>query len=381
MAHNDALADAAVLSRALAGLDDERAAVFALLDPGAATAHFAAKIPELGGVDMGWVGRAESLDHLVLSHVVNAATDNVSGLVVPRGAGLGGMVMKTGRPAWVSDYCTDPGITHEFSSQARAEGVKGMIAVPIIGPDGVLGVLYGANRYESEFGDRTVDALNDLAAHTAAASLLAERARHAAEVAVYEERRRLALELHDTVGATLFTLRAGIDRIAGQQHLDESTRDRLAALNRLTHDASAAVHGFTRVLTVPPQQAAIGVALREHCRALTERSGVDARVVVLTELPAMPYSRAGILADAARECLLNVEKHAHAKSVVVSVFAVRDGVGVTLSDDGVGLAENFAEHGGLGLAAMTARLTRAGGTVVIGPNEEGGVVVQLWVPA
>jgi signal transduction histidine kinase len=380
--HNtDGEAGPAPLLRTLADLDDEYAMILALLDRAAAARRFARKIPETVGVDMGWVGERDGDDRLVLHHVVNAVTTGVDGLVVPIGAGLGGLVLETGRPAWVRDYNTATEITHEFTSQVDAEGVKAMIAVPIVGEDGVLGVLYGANRYEAEFGDRAADALVELAARTAAANLVAERSRHAASVAVHEERRRLALELHDTVGATLFTLRAGIERIADQPDLDATTRDQLAAVERHARDAAAAVRGFMRVLNAPPEEVALGVALREHCRALTERCGVEARVVVLTELPTMPYSRVRILTDAARECLLNVEKHAQAHSVVVSVFAVRDGVGVTLSDDGIGLSEDYDENPGLGLAALAERLAQAGGTAAIGPCEDGGAVVQLWIPA
>jgi signal transduction histidine kinase len=373
----------ASLLRALVELDDEYAAVLALLDRDAATHRFASQIPDVIGVDMGWVGQSDIDGRMVLHHVVGGVTENVDGLVVPVGTGLGGRVSQTRTPLWVRDYRTAEGIQHDLAAlqQAEAEGVQSMIGVPILGTNGaILGVLYGATRYEAEFGDRATDALLDLAARTAAACLVAERSRHAATVAVHEERRRLAFELHDTVGATLFTLRAGIEQIAEESHLDQGTRDRLAAIDRGAREAAAAVRGFMKVLNDPPEQVAVGVALRGHCRALTERSDVDARVLILTDLPALPYSRVRILTDAVRECLLNVEKHAQAHSVVVTVFAQRGGVAVTVSDDGVGLAEDFDERGGLGMVAMTERLTQAGGTIAVGAGDDGGLTVQLWMP-
>ena len=84
-------------------------------------------------------------------------------------------------------------------------------------------MLYGANRGADAFGDRTAQALEQVAARAAAAEVVAERARHAAEVAVHEERRRLALELHDTVGAMLFTLGAGIRRLGDELDSDAQT--------------------------------------------------------------------------------------------------------------------------------------------------------------
>jgi len=361
----------------LLGLDEEYANILALLDRAAAMQRIVTNVPQLAGVDVAWVGEPDGADRLVLQHTVNVVTDSVVGLVVPVGTGLGGRVLAQRRPLWVRDYCSAPDITHHFSAQAEAEGVKAMIAVPIVHDGDLLGVLYGANRRVTDFGDRTARALEQLATRTAAAQVVAERARHAAEVAVHEERRRVALELHDSVGAMLFTLRAGLQRLCDEPRLDADIRTRVTALDQQAVDAAAALRGSLRVLSAPPEQVALCVALREHCRAFEDRTGVNARVITLTELPTLPRSRVGTLADAAREALLNVEKHARAQSVVVSVFALRDGVAMTVSDDGVGLDSDPACAEGLGLASMSARV---GGTVTIGRNDDAGVTLQAWVP-
>ena len=333
----------------LLGLDEEYANILALLDRAAALQRIMAKVPELTGVDVAWVGEPEGRDQIVLQHTVNVVTDGVGGLVVPVGVGLGGRVLVERRPLWVSDYCAAP------------------------------------------FGDRTAQALEQIASRTAAAQVVAERARHAAAVAVHEERRRLALELHDSVGATLFTLRAGIRRLGDEPRLDAEVRARLTAIEEQAMEAAAALRGALRVLSAPPEQVALGVALREHCRAFAERTGVRARMIALTELPPLPHSRIKALADAAREGLLNVEKHAGARSVVVSVFALRDGVAVTVSDDGAGLRGDRpgggslpgdrTASGGLGLVSMSERLGRVGGTVTLAGNEDGGATLQVWTPA
>src|SRR5205085_845467 len=199
-------------------------------------------------------------------------SDQVEGLVVPVGTGLGGRVLTTRRPLWVPDYCAAPDISDHFKPQASTEGLMAMIAVPIIHDGQLLGVLYGANRERTEFGDRTAAALEQVAARMTAAHLVAERARHAAEVAVHEERRRVALELHDTVGAMLFTLGAGIRRLGEEPGLDRAVRDRLCAIEQQAMEATAALRGSLRVLSAPPEQVALGVALREHSTAFQERT-------------------------------------------------------------------------------------------------------------
>ncbi|TCO28075.1 histidine kinase [Kribbella steppae] len=370
----------AVSPDVLLRLDEEYASILALLDRAAAMQRIVTRVPQLTGVDVAWVGRPDGADRLVLQHTVNIVTEGVDGLVVPIGTGLGGQVFAQRRPLWVRDYGSAPDITHHFRAQAEAEGVIAMIAVPILHDGGLLGVLYGANRRMTDFGDRTAGALEQLATRTAAAQVVAERARHAAEVAVHEERRRVALELHDSVGAMLFTLRAGLQRLCDEPALDEAVRTRLTVLDQHATEASAALRGSLQVLSAPPEQVALCVALREHCRAFQDRTGVNTRVITLTELPNLPRSRIGTLANAAREALLNVEKHARAQSVVVSVFALREGVAMTVSDDGVGLESDPHSAGGLGLAAMSEQVARVGGTVTIGRNDDAGVTFQAWVP-
>lgn len=368
------------LPDALIALEERYAETLALFDSAAAIQRMVATVPLLTGVDVAWVGEPDVGDQLVLQHSVNAVTGLVDGLVVPTGIGLGGKVLATRRPLWVSNYCTAQDITDHFKQKAGQEGLKAMIAVPILRGGQFLGVLYGANRYETQYGDRTALALEHVAARTATAQLIAERARHAAEVAVHEERRRLALELHDTVGAMLFTIGAGIRRLGVARELDEETRIRVSALERQAAEAAEVLRGSLRVLSVAPEQVALPVALREHCRAFQERTGVVARMITLTDLPALPGPRVRALTDAVREALLNVEKHAQARSVVVSTFASRNGVAVAVCDDGVGFTE-IPRPAGLGLASMSDRLARVGGAVDIALNDDGGITVQAWVPA
>jgi signal transduction histidine kinase len=101
---------------------------------------------------------------------------------------------------------------------------------------------------------------------------------------------------------------------------------------------------------------------------------------VLDEPPPVHASRSAALASAVREALLNIEKHAQAHSVLVSVFRTREGVAVAVHDDGVGPPADD-DRRGLGLAAATDRLARVGGYLTLGRNDDGGVTVQAWIPA
>jgi signal transduction histidine kinase len=363
-------------------LDDDSARLAMLLDRHAALDGMVAAVPEAAGIDVAFVGVPDGDDRIVLLHKAQAAASALDRLVVPAGWGLAGRVMDSHRPHWVRDYVTADSIAHvaRVDSSVAAEGVRAILAVPILHQGRVLGVLYAGQRRVTSFDGRTVDALVEAAGRAATAVTIAERARHHAEVAVQEERRRLALELHDSVGAMLFAIGAGVRGLGGEPALDEQVRSRLAAIERQAGDAAATLRLSLEALSAPPQDLALAVALRCDCRSFEERTGLPARVILLSEVPPLRAGAARALADSVREALLNVEKHAEARSVVVTVSQHRGGVLVVVADDGVGMPAEGVEGRGLGLQATRDRLARVGGGAVIDDNEDGGATLRLWVP-
>lgn len=361
-------------------LDEDYAQILSLLDRRTAFRSILERLPDEVGIDIAWIGELDPTGSILLGHSVRARTDAVDGLVVPPGVGLAGRVIQTTRPQWVADYSVGAGLIRPFSAEAEREGVKGMIAVPLVHGGRWLGVLYGAHRAEASYGDLAVRTLEVAAARAANAAVVAERARHSAEVAVHEERRRLALQLHDTVGAMLFTIGAGVRKLSDDLDHDPDLRAQLEAIERQAAEAAAVFRESLHALHAPPDSVALAVALRADCRSFEERTGIPTRLLVLDDVLPLQSSRTAALAAAIREALLNVEKHARAGSVLASIFRSRDGVTVAVHDDGVGLTADWEDRPGLGLAAATDRLGRVGGYLTVGGNEDGGVTVRAWVP-
>jgi signal transduction histidine kinase len=108
---------------------------------------------------------------------------------------------------------------------------------------------------------------------------------------------------------------------------------------------------------------------------------VPAKLVMLDVLPPLEKARLQLLLAAAKEGLLNVEKHAHASSVVVTVAMLRGGVAVTVTDDGIGLEPPADDDvRGFGLEAIGAALAEHGGDLQVN-DDDGGVSLRAWVPA
>jgi signal transduction histidine kinase len=190
----------------------------------------------------------------------------------------------------------------------------------------------------------------------------------------------MAFELHDSIGAMLFAIGARVRGIRELPGVDDEMRNKLRALEQQAGEATAVLRDSLRALSVPDEQLAFGSALATVCRCFEVRSGRTAELVMLDVLPAMPESNLKMLLSAAKEGLLNVEKHAQAQHVVVTVGIVRGGVAVTVTDDGIGLALCPSEGTGFGLDALQSAFAGRSGHVQLRENAEGGASFRAWLP-
>jgi signal transduction histidine kinase len=354
----------------LVGLLDRRAAVRAALDLLSAEG------------DIAWVAEPadDTVGELTLAQLTGDRTGLLRGLAVPRGLGLTGKVHASGAPGWVDDYFAAADITHTFDRVIDLEGVQRLLAVPVRHDDRLLGVLAVGARSAGTFGGRAAARAEAVADEVALAVAVAERARLAREVAVHEERSRLAAALHDSVGALLFAIGSGVAGLAEAVGHDPELAARLARLGEQAGEASAALRDSLRTLRASPAALELSVAIHADCAAFRDRTGIPAELVVLDdEPPALPPSRTEVVLAAVREALLNVEKHAQAAAVVVSVAArAGGGLVVAVTDDGAGLAPDHVP--GVGLTTTTEAVERLGGTLRIHSDAHGGTTWRLELP-
>jgi LuxR family transcriptional regulator, regulator of acetate metabolism len=360
----------------LAFLNRELSQLVALLDRDQVLARTVRLLTEDFGFHCAWAAERVGVEGVVIGHTSGNRTDRFHGLTLRNGCGLGGKVFAGGGVEWVNDYFGSPEITHDYDGEVADERIQCMIAAPIGSGAQPVGVLLGGLRDDGTFGGRAAAIVETAAERTAQALVAAERARQAAEEAVYEERQRLALDLHDTVGAMLFAITAGVRGVSGAT-ADESVRARLAAIERQASDAARTLRDALRTMRAPADQLMLAAALEAACARFEERTGIGAKLIVLDVLPALEPKRVKALIAAAKEGLLNVEKHASATKVVVTLASMHEGAAVTVRDDGVGLHVEDGERG-FGLDAISDALFQAGGRLQV--SQDGGVSFRAWVP-
>ncbi|SHH80342.1 GAF modulated transcriptional regulator, LuxR family [Streptomyces sp. 3214.6] len=99
------------------------------------------------------------------------------GLAVTSGNGLGGKAVALARPCAVSDYSLSRQISHEYDAAVAEEGLRSVLAIPVIVRRRVRGVLYGALRTAQPLGDRTLTAAVQVARDVEQALVVGDQAR------------------------------------------------------------------------------------------------------------------------------------------------------------------------------------------------------------
>ncbi|MBD0324461.1 MAG: helix-turn-helix transcriptional regulator [Aldersonia sp.] len=109
------------------------------------------------GVPVLFGGEVHDRDVLLLSEFYGTRTSSLRGLVIAPESGLGGQAVVGRRPVSVADYARARSITHDYDGPVIGEGIRSVLAVPVVVAGRARAVLYGAARGVGPLGDRTAE--------------------------------------------------------------------------------------------------------------------------------------------------------------------------------------------------------------------------------
>jgi len=197
-----------------------------------------------------------------------------------------------------------------------------------------------------------------------------------------EERRRLARELHDSVGQLLTAMsmnvalvKAEADNLSSEaaKRVDENA-EILGQLNQEIRTISHLLH--------PPLLDEVGLAsaLRWYVDGFAERSKIAATLALPTNLGRFPADVEMAIFRAVQESLTNIHRHSGSPSCSVKVMSGRDRLAVEIRDAGRGIPRERqsswkSSGGGVGLRGMAERLRYLGGTLEVKSSEQGTTVL------
>jgi signal transduction histidine kinase len=320
---------------------------------------------------LGVVNEEGELSELVTSGVDESTHEAVGRL--PEFKGILGLLLTDPKPVRLRDLREHP-LAQGFPA-AHPE-MTSFLGVPIRGRDAV-GSLYLADK---QGADEFTSEDERLAVTLAAASGVAiDNARLQASlenVAVLEDRERIARELHDKVIQRLFaagmTLQTTVP-LAG----------RAEVANRITQaveEIDETIRDIRRTIFALEARSRRGVRVDIFAKVDAAREVLGFTPELRLEGPidsVVPEATADHLLATLHEALSNVAHHASASKVDVSVEAGGDGLLLRVADDGVGLPEIVEP--GQGLRNMERRALELGGSASISRGEP-GTVVEWRVP-
>jgi signal transduction histidine kinase len=191
------------------------------------------------------------------------------------------------------------------------------------------------------------------------------------DVAVHEERRRMARDLHDGLAQELAYISRHLDLVTG-----EANADTIGRLRPAVERAQLALRQAISALA-PLRHQTVEIALAEAVSEIADRAKLDLQMDIVPGLQ-LPPARAEALVRIACEAVTNAARHSGVKSVTLRLE--RDGCFARLrvADRGRGF-DTAATHGGFGLIAMQERARSVGGELRIHSSPGRGSEVRADV--
>jgi nitrate/nitrite-specific signal transduction histidine kinase len=302
------------------------------------------------------------------------------------GNGIMAWVARTGKPLLAPDVRQEP----RYLSLPDNLRTQSEVAVPLKTKTAIIGVLDVQSDRLDGFDESDLAVLQSLANQAAIAIENAQLYEQARQLAVFQERQRLARELHDAVTQTLFSASLIAEALPEVWDTDQDEgRELLGELRQLSRGALAEMR--TLLLELRPAsliEARLEDLLRQLGEAVTGRTGAPVRVSIegQDELPPDVHVT---LYRIAQEALNNVVKHSRAHSVQVELR--RDLVPephhlgsryaeLHVRDDGCGFDPTSVPSDRLGLGIIRERADAIGAKLTIAsrPGDGTQISVQWW---
>lgn len=201
--------------------------------------------------------------------------------------------------------------------------------------------------------------------------------------AIEEERRKIARELHDDITQRMAALAVDSGLLL-QCEPDLTTRlvEPLKTLNQQAARLAEDVHGLSRQLH-PSLVEDFGVveAVRAECLKFQQRRGIVVRFRARSLPEEIKGHVAVCLYRVVQESLRNIDRHAQAGKVQVSLSGGKDCLHLSIEDDGVGFhPTELRGKRGMGLASMRERVSLVDGTMTVRSKPGRGTQIKVRVP-
>jgi signal transduction histidine kinase len=294
---------------------------------------------------------------------------------LPRPDPLSEPVLLPKKPMLFNDPASLPQVSQEYPV------LKSLVMIPFLIDNTVIGTLHVGNK-PGGFTQDDMRILSLFADQAAIAIANSQLHGHAKQLAVLQERQRLARELHDSVTQVLYSvnLYADATRLALSVDKKAEAIENLQELRKLARQAMADMRLLLFQLHPPVlKEEGLVAALQARLDAIESRAGLQVALHVDGE-NSLPSQIEEELYKITHEALNNVVKHAKAEHVTIDILFTDTHSCITIQDDGVGFDPVEAQgEGGLGLRSIAERVQQIGGHLLVESAPEQGTKLQVKV--
>jgi signal transduction histidine kinase len=309
--------------------------------------------------------------------VTSAVGETLSALdQLPLDGSLAGQAARLGEPVIFNDVAS---IDLDYLRDLK---IHTLLAVPLKVESKIIGVLDVINKVGgfTKEDQRIISLFADQAAIVIDQTQLHQQVE---QMAVMEERQRLARELHDSVTQALYSvnLYAEAARMALNAEKRGVALENLQKLREMTREAMLEMRLLVFELhPLVQEKEGLIAALQARLAAVENRSGLKTEIKTEGKIQ-LPIPIEKELYRIAQEGLNNVVKHAQARNIRINVKYSDTSVCLEIWDDGTGFDMQAArESGGMGLRGIEERVRKIGGTLAIESSPKTGTKLTVTVP-
>jgi signal transduction histidine kinase len=318
---------------------------------------------EDGRLSLAW-GRDESGETMRAGMELGWSAGNLARLAAQRRA-----------PLMVNDLEAQQTLESESGTEIRIletddpvlNGARAALALPMVSENEVIGVIVLADSSRNAFDERELPLMGLLANQVTLAVRNARAYLYSEELAIFDERNRIAREIHDGIAQSLAFTAMKLD--LAERILDrdpERVRQELGTAKLTLREQIKEVRRSIFALR-PLDLERLGFleTVRQYVKDFGEQNSVKTTVEISGEPKLSPTNEA-VMFRILQEALNNIAKHSRAKQAAVHITASSSDTILTVTDDGVGfdpakLTGVVSSVGGLGLAQMRERVEARGG--------------------
>jgi len=288
----------------------------------------------------------------------------------------------TGGPVICEDVETDPRVTGAWRDYLKRRGAKRFLAVPLLIGGQVRGFIGVRHSDRAAYRPEEIELTQALAHQVMLALQLNDFAEQGQRAAVFEERNRMARDIHDTLAqgftGVIVQLEAAEDAIScGSRKEADNHLHRAGELARRSlSEARRSVHALRPQAL---QEHNFWDALKGMIKNTTVGTALHTRFAAQGKPPELPQAWQENLLHIGQEALTNTLKYAHAHNFVTRLSYKARELRLELRDDGDGFKVKEG-HDGVGLAGMRERVEQMRGELKITSARGKGTTITVILP-